>query len=84
MGILDVPEWVDDIPAPGQAGSPPKLQAVLEMLTSEPGDPEQEWAKIARYKTRKSASASASYMRKRYGEDYTFASRGEEVFAKIK
>lgn len=82
MGILDAPEWVETIPEPDRGGATPKLKFVLEKLAAE--EKVGQWAKIATYKSRKSASASASYARRRYGEAFEFACRDTEVYARIK
>lgn len=85
MGVLETPEFVDTIPELGKGGPNPKLKKVLALLLDAASDAgENEWAKIAVYKTTKSASASASYMRRRYGEEFEFASRKEVVYARAK
>jgi len=86
MGVLEAPEFVETIPDLGKGGPNPKLKKILALLreAATVSSEENEWAKIAVYKTTKSASASASYMRRRYGEEFEFASRKETVYARVK
>lgn len=81
MGILTAPEFVDEIPERQRKGPRSKIGRILETVFDADED---RWALVATYDSRKTSSASASYMRRKFGKDFEFACRDTEVYAKAR